>query len=690
VLPETLPSEPTQGGHGGKEYRPLASRSLVWLKLRHRAQPRGPFVYLLNTQLTGGCYVEDRHFAGQLARERRGQTERILQNFQELAGKKDVGILVGDFGTAPEDAPGTSDFDEIAGSNQVYADAEGVSFEELKERYEIYLWSPFTVLREHGWHLAYGHAQLACSQPGGDLNPIVHHMATNRFLRSTPQVFPVPGTRASPPDSSMSLACNVVKNSFSIAFTVDQATEATRRARLRREHADLVREHSAEQQEAEEVQARLAVEMRELRDYSHEQGQTIGTLTRGLQDAHEAFTLELQRAAAMRSHLGGELMSEESQRRALETAHNTEQAEVEGRMRMAEHQLETMSTVHSSLVMQLRTSRQIQDELRAHIEDERRGRSELEAAGRRELEDRRRREDRVHAEMEDRLAEERDEAETWKMANDQEMSVLQQEYNSQCREEAALAEQLRSMQDAHSRRRDKLHSEAAAWQQEVEELRRRERDLDERCEWEAVATEQIYEELSQENEEHTELKKEFAEKEKLYNRGNQNAAQVREEQAEARASLQAAQEKLAAVQEDPVLSQLRAEHRQLCEQRNESAKRVAALRSELDASRSKGIFCWRRRLPPSARSLDSPECEPPLPPPDEAPSPGPIRVQIHGEPAEPAPPWQGPASVAPPPLSHSTSKIAQAGSFLRLDTGPVAGSSIPQEADEEEVARDEL
>merc|ERR1719464_1447370 len=49
---------------------PLATRSVVWARLRPRPSPEGPFVFVLGAQLSGGHH-EDQFFAGQLAEERR-------------------------------------------------------------------------------------------------------------------------------------------------------------------------------------------------------------------------------------------------------------------------------------------------------------------------------------------------------------------------------------------------------------------------------------------------------------------------------------------------------------------------------------------------------------------------------------------------------------------------------------------
>ncbi|CAE8638290.1 unnamed protein product [Polarella glacialis] len=77
--------------------RQLATRSVVWARLRPRGSTEGPFAFVLNTQLCGG-YYEDQFLERQLVEELRLQQERALDVFLAIAGEADLGILVGDFG----------------------------------------------------------------------------------------------------------------------------------------------------------------------------------------------------------------------------------------------------------------------------------------------------------------------------------------------------------------------------------------------------------------------------------------------------------------------------------------------------------------------------------------------------------------------------------------------------------------
>ncbi|CAE8701624.1 unnamed protein product, partial [Polarella glacialis] len=153
----------------------LATRSAVWAKLQHRGRPAGPFVYVLNVQLSGGD-IEDGFYAGPLVEERRLQIERVLELFTTRLGlgSADLGILAGDFRHSdPEDSVGVK--------LQVPRDAagSGCNPDELYRRYRSYLTSPFNLLKERGWRIAYKQSQVGPTSPAGRL---VDYIATSRAV----------------------------------------------------------------------------------------------------------------------------------------------------------------------------------------------------------------------------------------------------------------------------------------------------------------------------------------------------------------------------------------------------------------------------------------------------------------------------------------------------------------------------
>mmetsp|Transcript_56407 Transcript_56407/g.175397 ORF Transcript_56407/g.175397 Transcript_56407/m.175397 type:complete len:861 (+) Transcript_56407:87-2669(+) len=163
---------------------PLAVRSLVWVRLRPRISPEGPFVFVLNTQLTGG-QAEDQFFLGQLAGERRRQLQRIVEVFESRATEGDLGVIVGDF-----DAPGQEDAlgdalssyfqASVVRSARVKADAAAAKIRGrrlLEKGFLEHKAAPFALLRERGWTLAYDQATLGATSHLGFL---ADHVATSR------------------------------------------------------------------------------------------------------------------------------------------------------------------------------------------------------------------------------------------------------------------------------------------------------------------------------------------------------------------------------------------------------------------------------------------------------------------------------------------------------------------------------
>lgn len=257
------------------------------------------------------------------------------------------------------------------------------------------------------------------------------------------------------------------------------AGSEARRARLRTEHKELVQEHRSERLQAEELQVRLSAEMRELRDQCQEQGQIVGMLAQRLSDARSAVTAELRGAAATHSTLSSELLSEESQRRALEAARRGEEAEIAHRVEAAEQQLSTMSGVRASLEAQLHASARVQAELREHIAAERGGRSELKVAGERELVAWSEHNEKVCGELRSRLQSERAEVHSWRESTAREVSRLQAESCENSAEESCLRLQLESVRNLQTEVRSELQVEVQAWSREVDALRDQVHEADE-------------------------------------------------------------------------------------------------------------------------------------------------------------------------------------------------------------------
>lgn len=96
--------------HGGGE-QALVARSAVWARLGLKGSTEGPFVYVLNTQMSGSR-IEDELFLSQLGDERRRQAARLVDLFSSRSAEDDLGIIVGDFGAVS--GPFGSDYPEEA------------------------------------------------------------------------------------------------------------------------------------------------------------------------------------------------------------------------------------------------------------------------------------------------------------------------------------------------------------------------------------------------------------------------------------------------------------------------------------------------------------------------------------------------------------------------------------------------
>ncbi|CAE8602103.1 unnamed protein product [Polarella glacialis] len=395
-----------------------------------------------------------------------------------------VGILAGDFRHSdPEDSVGVK--------LQVPRDAagSGCNPDELYRRYRSYLTSPFNLLKERGWRIAYKQSQVGPTSPAGRL---VDYIATSRAVsakarglsvssghmpsRATEHAalsdhnfvealfsvrFPensVPSGVSSPISSSVltkkklqmmtrGLSSATWLSNGALAAAVQSG--ATRRERLTCEHEDLAREHRTEKAAAQQLQGQLSSEMRELRDQCHGQVQTVGMLTQRLADARGAVTAELRGAASIRTQLQNELQSEESQRRVVEASSSYEESEAMFRVATAEQQLTSMTAVRESLVEQLKHSLRIQDELFSHITSERQGRAELEVSRERELSRERQQEKQ----------------------QEQQQNNTKNSNNNNILDSDDLAKRLHSVRKARELGQCRLKSEAALWQKEARQLR---------------------------------------------------------------------------------------------------------------------------------------------------------------------------------------------------------------------------
>jgi len=177
-------------GGDGRATGALAVRSMAWVKAKSQSDARqGQLgaVCLMCAHLTGGRF-EDQYFVQQLAKERSGQTDRILAYFQQQLKNDDddIGILVGDFNATTEyhaAGPMAGYFKgAIANSSGVQADASAKELqpEELENAFQEYMTSPFKSIASHKWMMAYDQAAVGVTSSFGHL---IDHMALSRPLK---------------------------------------------------------------------------------------------------------------------------------------------------------------------------------------------------------------------------------------------------------------------------------------------------------------------------------------------------------------------------------------------------------------------------------------------------------------------------------------------------------------------------
>lgn len=400
---------------------------------------------------------------------------------------------------------------------------------------------------------------------------------------------------------------------FGTSHLASEAGE-NRRTLLRCEYQDLMRESRAERAAAEDLQATLSAEMRQLRDQCQEQGRTVGTLAQRLSDARHAVTSELRGAASARVALTAQLANEEQARRALEEVWRNEEGEVAGRIEAAEQQLATITAVRDSLRGQLRASMRTQTELECHISAERSGRSELEVAGERELNAWSEHNSRLYGELRHRLQAEREEVDTWRTTVSHEVTELQMEVYEQGHEESSLEAQVQAAHEGHSRLRTELQAEACTWHSEVEQLREKTRTLDEEC-WRAADTARRCSVAHgacgcERAELHEEMQKSLS----VAQEGTGELEGLEHKSKFLREELNHLREGVASWRADDEAAKLRQQHDDLLREIRDAQQLQQNLEAELEEARNRGIFCMgRRRTGGPALPLPPPASPPPTP-----------------------------------------------------------------------------
>mmetsp|Transcript_132101 Transcript_132101/g.240362 ORF Transcript_132101/g.240362 Transcript_132101/m.240362 type:complete len:947 (+) Transcript_132101:197-3037(+) len=510
----------------------LAQRSVVWVKLRHRTRRNGPFVYVLNTQLTSGVLEDQFFLKPALSSERRRQVQQCLEVFKSRSADGDLGILVGDFGAAPEDAPDgprKEYFSSTVSTSAIMREEAlqmGLPLDEVEQRFKAYHCSPFEALVENDWRLAYSQAQVG---PTSNLGDLVDHMATSRAVPVSVKVFPTTNQKKGdhPAITQVPLSDhNFVKATFSVRYPMQDAEEkaagsptsptqhywigdgssaaspppehreigeaaavigeavdgedsyAARCAKLERDREELSQKYRAQQEAIEELQYSINSEMRELRDKCLEDVQTISNMTKAMQVAQDAVTVEMERYRGTNAMLQAELEAEEHQRHALELEHRAEEEKARRQIEAAEKQLESMEVARRSLGMHLSSIGKIKAGFSEDIKEERRWRRELVEQGERQLREWREKNVKECDHLQQELDTHKASHLKWKSDASAIEKQLHAEWNEWISEESEANAALQRAQLAHESAKGEAEAKYDACQRLHEELRMELQEID--------------------------------------------------------------------------------------------------------------------------------------------------------------------------------------------------------------------
>jgi len=489
-------SSDEQTSASGDGSLPLAVRSVVWTKLRHRTRPEGPFVFLLNTQLTGGPLEQSIFSQEALSWERRKQVARVLDFVESLMAEDDLGLFVGDLGVAPEKS------DEAHES------------------------SPFGLLSERGWRLAYGQAQVGPTSSSGQL---LDHMATSRAVPALVKVFATTNQRGGnqPPVTQVPLSDhNVVKATFSMRYEVSEedkaiiqgespgspqhyfigggedeiaanAEEAKLIAMRRKnfplsfrpdpkdtsyvgmcahyefECQDLMNERSSEQQAMEEITASLSEQMWRLRDQCSDQIHGKSVLIQRIQEANDSVNAMNETWGVARATLQAELDDERFQKEQVEAELRAEEEEAQSQIAQCHRQLENMRLARRSLGRHLSSMGKMKAVMLSDIEEERRMTSEISEAGDQHLSEWSVQQSEIRAELNEALAVHRAEHDVWKAQMSVELQWAREKKDEVDAEESDLEQRLSRAHDEMSAQAQELRSEVNGKSLELQELNAR-------------------------------------------------------------------------------------------------------------------------------------------------------------------------------------------------------------------------
>jgi hypothetical protein len=486
----------------GSSKLPLALRSVVWAKLRHRTQSAGPSVFLVNTQLTGDIREQNLFSEYAVKWERRKQVERVLDFIQSQISGEDLGVFVGDLGVAVDE------------SSQDHTS------------------SPFGMLAERGWTLAYGLSQVGPSSSSGEL---VDHMATSRSVPVLAKVFATTNQEGLPPVTQTPLSDhNVVKATFSMRYPVSEADkaiiqgipegmptsptspqeyyigddeganlldEATRIvmrrkafplsyrpdegdtsyvgvcARYEFECQDLMNERVAEQQAMEDITSSLSEQMWRLRDQCSEQIHGKSVLIQRIQEANDSVTTMNETWAIARANLQAELEDEKFHKEQVEAEFRAEEEEARAQVAQCRRQLENMEEARRFLGRHRICMANIKDMMVSDIEDEKRMTTEIAEAGDTHLSEWSEQQQEIRNELQDALAAHNADYKRWKGQMTNELDRARARKLEVEGEEFDVEQRLRRAQEELAQQTQDLQAEVHDKARELQEINARIQDV---------------------------------------------------------------------------------------------------------------------------------------------------------------------------------------------------------------------
>jgi len=202
---------------------------------------------------------------------------------------------------------------------------------------------------------------------------------------------------------------------------------------------------------------------------------------------------------------------------------------------------------------------------------------------------------------------EREEVESEQSITAHALGRCQQEHEQQNQDKSSLVAQLVSVREAQDHIRSELHSGAVAWSKQVENLQERISEVDEEC-WQSLdAAKRNRSAISMCSVERAVLEQEVEQSDTAKQAEVTELGAVEQRSEMLIEEIHQLRDALLRCHEDEEAARLCQERDSLTCQLHDEAETRNLLKSELEAlERSRGLLCWRRRVPASPTTSASP------------------------------------------------------------------------------------